>query len=170
MVANVNSLPFDSHCITENLFLWTSFQRSEPNAELIEIVSILRNHGKKIVFSVYPLLPIDSNAFTYSDALSNHLLLRHDTDAPYIGQAKGNKTIAFIDWTNPMSTIRMKKYFSTIVQKLGDGVILHNICLKDFSANVTKKIDSNSFPFIPQVSARNSFRTPETQILFVKFL
>lgn len=148
----MNNLPFDSHCITENLLLWTSFQLSEPKTELMEAINILENHNKKILFSVYPFLPIDSNTFTYSDALSNHLLLTHETDAPYIGHAYENRTIAFIDWSNPMSMNFMRKYFSKIVQDYGDGIILQNICLEDFSENATKKIDSNLFPFIPEVS------------------
>lgn len=138
---NLKSLPFDSHCIEDDLtaLIISSNNTRSALVDYREIIGKLRQHNKKLLFHI-ALSMIEANTNdSYQQAFDGELLLKDDDGANFAGIYGRTKKVFYLDYITKSQEIAdfLASRWLEIDEFLNftDGVFLHKSFPVDDTVN-----------------------------------
>jgi hypothetical protein len=142
-----DSIPFDSHCIHDDL-MWLTNDTIFSN-ETLALKAALTENKKYFLPSFSALLEFGTSEMYQTAVTQNALMLNTSNTISYIGEFN-NRLVTYIDWFADAIKLRelVRKIWDKIEGHTFDGVTLQNSWLPD-NRNVTKIPGNESVSYIP---------------------
>jgi Glycosyl hydrolases family 31 len=152
---NVKSIPFDSHCIQDELTALI-ISRNETESALNdyeEIIEKMRKHSKKLLFHISLSMMEESANDSYQQALDGELFLQDDDGTNFAGIYGKTKKVFYFDYitkSKKIADLLASRWLNlTNFLNLTSGVFLHKSYPHDDTANKSMKY-LESFKFKPK--------------------
>lgn len=139
--ANLKSIPFDSHCIEDELTALVISHNKTENVlnDYEEIIDKLREHNKKLLFHISLSMIEESANDSYQQAFDGELFLKDDDGANFAGIYGKTKKVSYLDYITKSQEIAdlLASRWLELSEFLNftDGVFLHKSFPIDDTAN-----------------------------------
>ena len=152
--ANLQTVPFDSHCIQDELTALIISMNSTENVlnDYKEIIETLKKNRKKILFHISLSVIEEGASESYEKASDGELFLEDDDSVKFAGIYGKTKKVLYLDYITKSQEITdfLASRFLELSDFLNftDGVFLHKSFPSDDSVNKSMEY-LNAFKFRP---------------------
>lgn len=152
---NLESIPFDSHCIHDELTALVVSRNDSENLldDYKEVIEKLKERSKKLVFHISLSVMEESTIDFYQQAFASELFLSDDDAANFPGIYGGSKKVFYLDYItkSPEITDLLVSRWLELSQFLNftDGIFLHKSFPQDDTANKSMRY-LDAFKFRPR--------------------